>query len=529
MKTISRAALGYLLFLLLLQLFIRSHNITTLPIFTDEWSHMGRAAVIYDFDRHPAVESRGKFLFYFVPGVFDLTEPTTSLHLARTSVALTSLLTTAVVFLIGRALFDERAGLIGATVYALVPYAFFFERMALADAWAGFIAAATVWMAIRFARKPNLYTAFYIGLFMALTPAAKLTLSFIAMIPAATILLIGHYTHFQDLLKRYFRLSLIALVVTAGFWALVLVPALIENLLGTQDYIIYDNHLVEVATESDPYGGKLNEWWVKQELLMSVPLTLLWAVVVPIALWKMPRRYGVLVAWLALAWFATFFIVRPGSFQSRYLMAGLPAVATLLGNGLIITIDTVLFALGGGRVRQYALSVAGGVIGIWALLFVLPFAQTLVSTPADLTLPEQDEKDYFGGWFNAYALDDATLYVQSLGEAEGDTLYTVSHARFCLPDVYRLDALDLHCQGTLFADEPDNSLWQEAIVEPLQDREAVYLISEIYGLKPDENPYQWERLADYRKPQQHPELGYTLSYTVWRITAPEQAATTTND
>src|SRR5688572_23078849 len=111
---ISKRIFASLIALLFLQLFIRSHNITELPLFTDEYSHIKRASVVYDFEQHPAIESHGKFFFYFLPGIFNLKHMETALHLARTSVALSSLLTTAMIFLICRHLFDERAGFLAA-------------------------------------------------------------------------------------------------------------------------------------------------------------------------------------------------------------------------------------------------------------------------------------------------------------------------------------------------------------------------------------------------------------------------------
>ncbi|NJL92665.1 MAG: hypothetical protein HC915_02510 [Anaerolineae bacterium] len=294
--------------------------------------------------------------------------------------------------MIARTLGDVQAGLLSATFYTLVPYAFFFERMALADAWAGLIATGMVWVAIRFARRPTWRTAFWVGVFMALTPAAKLTMAFMAAIPAPAVLLLGRYRSLSDLWRRYGLRSFFALLVTALLWMLVLVPAVIENLSGGPDYILFDNHLVGVATESQTLGEKLGEWWEKQALLMSVPLTVFWLVAWPFALLQQPRRLGLLLSWLALAWFATFFVIAPGSFQSRYLMAGFPAVAVTLGVGGLVLLRVVTEQLAHSQAR--ALAWGGFVLALvfWAAGFALPFAQQASTDPAALHLPPQDEK-----------------------------------------------------------------------------------------------------------------------------------------
>ena len=230
-----------------LALWIRAHNITALPVFVDEGKHIARATSIYHFNTHPAQESHGKFLFYFLPGVFDLTQPHSALFLGRISVALSALLTVALVFLIARTLAGEYAGLIAAAFYTLVPFAFFFERMALADPFAGLIAAATVWFGWRFARHPRRSTAVYLGIFMALAPAAKLTLAFVSAFPAPAILIWGYSASLRRLWERYGRLSLLALTVTALLWSLAIIPAMISYYAGT-DYILYDPHLADVAS-----------------------------------------------------------------------------------------------------------------------------------------------------------------------------------------------------------------------------------------------------------------------------------------
>lgn len=488
--------------LLLLQLFIRAHNITELALFTDEYSHIKRATVIYDFDSHPALNSHGKFLFYFVPGIFDLTHRETALHLSRTIVALVSLITTSMIFLICRHLFDARAGFLAAVFYALVPYASFFERMALSDPWAGLIATMTVWMAIRFAQRPNLKTTFWLGTLMAFTLAAKLTMAFVVMIPAVTILALGDYYSLKDLWQRYGRLSILVNLVVVAWWLLVLIPGHIENQHGVE-YKLYDNWLIEDGTVSASFPQKMDEWWHKMVLMVSPPLTVLFLVQIPLLLWKNPRRAGILLAWLVLAWFPAFFIIKNGSFQSRYLMAGVPALAAVFGVGLFMLAEQLV------KQPRMAFNLAVVIMMLWAGIFALPFAYASMTDPTRLRMPEQDDKDYFWGFYNAYAISDAIQYVED--QAEEEPAYILLNTYFCLENVYGWERVFVDCRTRKVTPERINRSAREVLIE--EAVEPVYLISEFVHEIPNGTELQWEKLASYTKPNRPDRI-----YTVWRIT-----------
>jgi hypothetical protein len=496
-----------------LHLGLRAHQIDRLPVFTDEYSHIRRAAVVYDLERHPAQDSRGKFLFYFLPGIFDLKQGETALFLGRLSVALASLLTGALVFRAGVWLWDWRAGLVGMFFYASVPFVVFFERMALADPFAGLVAGLTVALAALWAKEPSRARSIALGTALAATIAAKLTMAFVATIPAFAILLLG-ISSWREVLPRYFWPGLLALATAAAWWSLVIVPALIAYPMGI-NYTLYDNWLIDPDPETP---GRLGAWVEKMDLLVTLPMTALLGLAILICLWARPRRGAYILAWAALAWFPTFFIIAPTAFQSRYLMAGFPALAVLLGGGLMAGLD-------GLSSRHFPppphpspnmgknLAIAGLILALWGGAFALPFARQAMSDPAQLGLPAQDQKDYLAGYYNAYGLLEAMDWVESDGEAGA---FSVLHTRYCMPPLYGF-RLDYACRKY-----PDDSPltqadWEELALGPLLQGRAVYLLTDYTYDSIDHPRLELVFLGDYPKPQSQ------IRVRVWRVQLAESA------
>lgn len=510
---ISRSTLALVVVLLLIHLLIRAHNITALPLFVDEGNHIRRAATVYDLENHPAVESHGKFLFYFVPGVFDLKHQDTALFLSRISVALSSLLTGAVVFLIARRLFGQRVALAAIAFYAFLPYAFFFERTALSDPWAGFIATCLVWMTIRFAAKPTYGRAMWVGVFMALTPAAKLTMAFVNFLPLFALLLFAPYASLKDLFIRYFPHGLRAIAVVIGLWSLVFIPAAIQYYDGV-DYALYDTWLVNATTKADTFWGKVSDNWEKMTLLISLPATLLLLIASPLGLYlkHYRKQMALVLLWLALAWLTTFFLVGRNSFQSRYLTAGTPAIAVLFGAGIIILADSLI-----KNVRYASYAAATGIV-LWAVTFSVPFAQKAATDPTQLDMPWLDSQNYFEGNFNGYALLDAMAYVEENGEKHNGKVHLVLGTRFCMPRLYEFPELYYRCDKRVDLANPARRSTIPYFLNPLLNDIPLYLIAEDTMLEPQANWFAVpEFLTRFDKP--HGE-GYV---TVWRMRLPDES------
>jgi hypothetical protein len=86
-----------------------------------------------------------------------------ALFLARVSTALFNLITAAVLFDLGWRLIDIRTGGLAVLLYAISPYAFFYERMGLTDTYVTVWALLAVWFAFRYTRRLSALDAICCG------------------------------------------------------------------------------------------------------------------------------------------------------------------------------------------------------------------------------------------------------------------------------------------------------------------------------------------------------------------------------
>src|SRR5690554_219040 len=168
--------------LLLLHFLLRVAHPLALLGYVDEGSHLARARVAYRFAENPLTTGHGKFLFYYWLGLFGPAH-TGELAAGRLAVALFSLLTAAAVAAAARDLFGRGAAPVALALYALAPFAAFFERMALADPFAGGLGALLAWQSVRLARAPTPRRGVAVGLLAAAAALAKLTAAPLVLLP----------------------------------------------------------------------------------------------------------------------------------------------------------------------------------------------------------------------------------------------------------------------------------------------------------------------------------------------------------
>lgn len=496
--------------LLLVQLFLRAHNISVLPFFIDEDNHLRRAAVLYDFDRHPAVESHGKFLLYFLLGIFDLKQRETALHLGRTMVALTSLITTALIFTVTKRWAGIWAGLFAAVFYGLVPYALFFERMALADPFAGLWGVLTLWQSIRLAQRPTYRRAALAGLCAALTIMAKLTMAFVIGFLPLALLLLARYKTWREAWRRFMPLLLLAGSVFTLLWLPILIPARISLMTDAPDFILLNTtDLLEDDISSLSVGDKLVHTWERLWILTSPPMAVALALIALWALWKQPRRMGFLMGCLLLAWLAVTLFA--DDLQSRYLMSGVPLVAVILGVGIGTLIENL--GLATPKLIPMGYLLAGGLLALWAALFALPAARTIMTEPHKLHMAELDHRNYFWDRYNGYGEREAMAFLQAHGERFKDQVWVLPLVRVCkMLDLFGQPNVTYRCifgYAWLSMAEID---WQTPTLEWLTQGIPLYIMtSEQHDVPPSDPRFVWEKLATYPKPYN------ILEVTVWRV------------
>jgi len=526
----SRARLWLMVLLLLGGFFLRAHRPGALAGFVDEVSHIERSEIIYTLGRNPADVSHGKLLTYYWLGLFE-TGRTSALETARLAMALAALLTIAAVAAAGRTLFGARAALIAPAVYAITPFAVFFERMALADPLATALAALAAWHSVLLARAPSRRRALVTALLANGAVFAKLTTAPVLALPVLAAILFGDVPspdlrraslsiYARALWRYYWPVWRLTMIVFAAGWALFGAASVI-SLLGGGHPILLDTYLASARPEdvldklsglADRAGLLLTPWLALGALALS-GLALVWRT----------RATLYALAWLALLWGPS--VLLASSLQTRYLLAGIPPLAVLIGGGVS--------ALSGLRVlrrRPRAARIARGAValglGAWTLAFALPFDWRASADPAALTLPRRDSYDYFWGSFNGWGTREALRYLEDHGQRVAGRVPAIGVLQLCsLSTLYATPELDWTCHDYY-------RLGAEVTRDParwgfLRDRLAaapwVYLVTEFTGADeaiPLDRPpaltgLRFERVFAFAKPH-----GARV-VAVWRVSREE--------
>ena len=452
--------------LLLVQFGIRTHNIQAQQAYVDEGYHVGRADVAWDFDTNLAALSHGKLLTYFWLGLFKSAN-TTSLVTGRFAIALFSLITGATLYRLGWWLGGYLSGVIALGVYGLLPLAVVFERMALADPFAGGLAALVVWRSLVLARRPSVGQGIVVGVLLALASLAKMTMVGLPLVVVgATLVYFRWDGSIRPWLYTYFVPLAVAAIMVIVLWTPVLISAYFASPGGDDTNILNP----ETFQRNDVYAPCGFTSYTDQIVpllleLVSPALVVAAGIAVVNGLAFLRHRRGTL---LAVIWFLALTLpvcITARVVTSRYLMPVAVPVALLIGLGFRRL----------WNVPRLRLFVRGGLIAAlaaWALLFALPTTRTAATDPLDLDLTGNNQLELQSGLFLA---DDRLIEAVDLLENTPGTVYATREA--CNLMRFYADALDLVC---LSKDPiPDTG---ERLLAGLQPGEVAYFVeSWFYG------------------------------------------------
>lgn len=388
---------------------VRVHAITGQEPFIDEGYHVHRALKVWHFESHPAQESHGKFLLYFWIGLFD-PRPVTGLYTARTSMAIFSLVSAAAVYGVGRQLANRKVGATALAVYAVLPLAVFFERMALADSFAGGFATLLAWRSLVFARRPNRREGSLIGLLTALALMAKLTMGLMPLLPVtATVLFYawpqGKMAALRGWMRRYLPSGLVAIAVMAACWFPILIPAV--RVAGTDEaFVLVNDHnlrqLDESSTRLDEVGTVASEiaGFTSWALLVVSAAALIYLIGFDSGTW---RNAIFLLVWLALI--VALPLIASNGIRSRYMMPTAMPLSVVVGYAAWRMWDK----------RQAVFKAAVLLSGAaWLVFFALPLNYNMWTDANNLPLRRSDVERYFSGNFGGEAIQQAVTLLEQI-------------------------------------------------------------------------------------------------------------------
>jgi hypothetical protein len=487
--------------LLLLMAAIRLHNLTLQEPFIDEGAHVQRARVVWSFDEHPGRFANGKLLLYYWLGLFEL-PPISALWIARTAIALASLLTGAAVYAIARMAGSAGAGALALAAYAVLPLAFFFERMALADPFAAMFAALAVWQSVRFARRPTVRAAIAVGLLCAAATLAKLTTGLVPLIPLAAALACfpprgnNRSVWWYEWRRRYGTGIALAWGIVVLCWLPVVVPAAVAQVRGDPFTLVNGANLADLG-EPAPLA-ELRAAIPAIARYTSAPLLVgSGAALIGLA-WR-ARRDPSLRTWAAalIAWTVLLALLPPvasRNVRTRYFMP--------LAAPLSVTAGCTAWVLWRARRPLIRLAVASA-SAIWLAGFAIPFALTAVRTPDDLRLPPNDAAVFLGGNFAGDAMREAARLI----DAADPSVLVLADRATC-------DML------TFFTARPITCADDIARPVELLNAPESYVVLNGHEPQPERLRLVWELVGEFERPALQERAGVTRTVQVWRVRAP---------
>ncbi len=388
--------------LLLVSFWLRLHALLQLPGFIDEGNHLRWASEVWQGRWLFPLASGKPLLIYYEALFFPFPA---ALWLGRAASVLTGVVILSGLYALGRK-WNQQTGIFAALFYALMPWTFFHERLAVADSLVA--ACAMVMMVAAFQYLSQTRRVFktlrvsgiVLVLSMIALPLAKLSAVTLLVMPLLMIL-IDSDESWRVSTRKLFLPYLITILV-------------LGILLG------YANLRYSVGQEVIQRAGfgqrTLLEWWggnINDVILWSVPyLGILGIMIVAgvlISLWRRSR-----LDWIVLCGFGIAlgtYLFAPSTAYPRYF---LPALAF----GSLLAGSSVSFLW---QVKAYALrwSILILAFGIFSLPFA-SFAAKSYSNPLELPLAAVDRQQHITLWSSGYGIREAMGYVNEQAKKESE-------------------------------------------------------------------------------------------------------------
>ncbi|MFI5241283.1 MAG: ArnT family glycosyltransferase [Microgenomates group bacterium] len=260
--------------------FIRSYNLTSLPVFADEaiyvrWSQVMQAESTLRF----LPLSDGKqplFMWVVIPFLKVFSDP---LYAARFVSVLTGIGTLVGIFVASNLLFkSKKVSLISSFIFALSPYAVFFDRLSLADSMLSMFGVWVFIGGILIARTVRLDVALLTGFVLGFAYLTKSPSLFFALMLPSTFLLTRLPKEAKMLhILKLGGLLLVVYVITTGIFNILRLGPNFQLLESRNfDYVYPYSHILTSPLDPlKPYADRILEYYRMIGPLALVFLSLL--------------------------------------------------------------------------------------------------------------------------------------------------------------------------------------------------------------------------------------------------------------
>ncbi len=422
-----RKPIFLLVLILLVGFVIRIYNLTIIPVFADEAIYIRWAQVM---GAEPTLRflplSDGKQPFFMWVLMFIVRRFTDPLFISRLTSVFYGMATIVGIFTASFLLFkNHKVSLVASLIYALSPFAIFFDRMALVDSMLSMFGIWTFVFAIITAKTKRIDAAMVTGFLLGFAMLTKSpAVFFMVMLPTTWLLT---KINFKNLLKLS-GLALISYLIAFGLYNILRLGPNFQ-MIGARnfDYVFPLSHLW--TNPKDPFIfliDRVREW--------------LWIMGIGVVCWlflggifanikKLLREILVLIIWflfpiLVQSEFAKVFTARYIFFTLPFFFI-LSASAFLTTNKKLNLVFTAIFVI------------------FIAQSFI--FNKNLLTNPQAADLPSGERSGYLEEWTSGYGIKEVSEYLKMEHAKNPDKQIVVGTEGFfgTLPD-----GLQMYMEGT---------------------------------------------------------------------------------
>jgi hypothetical protein len=386
----------------------RLFNLTILPLFLDEGMHIGWSLQIAEEGRLFGITDVGKNFPIWVMSLIVPRRDSNLLETARFLSVLYGMFGLLGCYWLGQQLFDRRVGSMAALLYLVVPFTFFYDRMALVDGLLATLAIYVVLLSIGLGRKADWKYSIGLGTVLALAYMTKFNGFVLGVLP---VLLFVTY------LDRPIRARLWKwLLLSYGISAIGLLPLFVnfsthwhsigrKLWLGSEGTVLWSTWLL---------NGRDTLLFLAHYL--TWPIFLVVSLGVGLAAIRCEREKLMLLV-IAGVTMATFvFFPEAGRLYPRYLLPAAPFLLMIAAHTMLVMADKLTGYMPERAGSSWTLPVASGLILVISLP-ALWFDYQLAVDPVQAPFVKIDQYQYISGSPAGYGLREAADYLK--GQLQG--------------------------------------------------------------------------------------------------------------
>ncbi len=422
--------------ILVLAFFLRVKNLTILPVFNDEAIYIRWAQIMKN---EPTLRflplSDGKqplFMWSMIPLFKVFSDP---LVAGRTLSVLTGLVSLASVFILTFILFrSTNKALIASSMYALSPFALFFDRLALVDSMLTMFGILSVIFAILAVKKVRLDCAMLSGFFLGGALLTKSPGIFFALLLPSTLILSDWPKNvkksFNKLSVFVFLFTFTYLIAFGLYNILRLGPNFHMIAIRNKDYVFPLSHIWE--NPKDPFIFHINE--IVQWLWFLGPSFLIFMLIIGVIRGFNSFKKETLVMFI-FAFFPLFVNAMYAKvFTARYILYTLPFIFILASLFFSETKEK--------KAPTFYLEIFLFVAFI-AHAFWMDFL--LLSNVQKAPLPRSERSGYLEEWSSGYGIKEVADFLREIQEENPNQKIVVGTEGYfgVLPDGLKMYLEDL--------------------------------------------------------------------------------------